>query len=638
MSDTFQSPRLAAGLERVLVLPGLDPNIRSRRNRQGWMIGREDDLRNVEQALDVPGRLRTLAKRNRLAVDPDGLRKLISYIEEAELLDSWSLDEALYDTKGCNLRLMPSLNELSCISTNENNLIIVAAVDQVLHFRIFDDAGKIVVDTNENRLKNRVQQITELREQLESLWPRHNNLTGNEKNGVITAVRLIIGNIYRKKIDKRFKRWLSGDVRTTDEAALESLARTVKKEFLRELDGKHPTIRLDSSLDEITKALQGGSRVPRATREARTVICHGWPGVGKSTLAAAVAHDLARHQNRSRAFPHGILWVALGSSPKVDSELALWRNRVAEAFGEQTPGGGPSANDVEFLRNALRDRHVLIVIDDAWSVADARKLMVGGPSCATLITTRRQDIAVELLGQNGVMHFLDVLSPDSALELLEARLENVLKDQLEDAEIEKPANQKAFRDLVGMEKLETVGLSDGDVGSADRLPSLERLPMAIEVAATWLALKRRVPYEFPEAINMLRRKIREILDQTPPENAMKFMKDCPPTVYALLQLSADALDSVDRDRFKRFGAVQPPKPAIFDLMLLSRIWKVPSVDDAKALLSPLLNGGLIQAIHGKHTQDKLYWMHAMVAELAIKLYQEEMPQAGQKAIQIGKAT
>ena len=53
-----------------------------------------------------------------------------------------------------DLRLMSSLNDVSGIPTENKNLIIVAAVNKVLHFRIFDDHGKVIVDTNEKELTN----------------------------------------------------------------------------------------------------------------------------------------------------------------------------------------------------------------------------------------------------------------------------------------------------------------------------------------------------------------------------------------------------------------------------------------------------------------------------------------------------
>jgi hypothetical protein len=86
---------------------------------------------------------------------------------------------------------MSAVNGVSRIPTEGKNLVVVAVVDQVLHFRIFDGDGKMVVDTDEKRLTERVRPIQELRNQLERLWPSH-ELTGNEKGRVITAVTSII--------------------------------------------------------------------------------------------------------------------------------------------------------------------------------------------------------------------------------------------------------------------------------------------------------------------------------------------------------------------------------------------------------------------------------------------------------------
>jgi hypothetical protein len=71
------------------------------------------------------------------------------------------------------------------------NLIIVANLDHVLYFRIFDGDGDLVVDTNEKRLSAQSQQIADLRKELESLWPLE-KLTESEKVRVIAAVTSIV--------------------------------------------------------------------------------------------------------------------------------------------------------------------------------------------------------------------------------------------------------------------------------------------------------------------------------------------------------------------------------------------------------------------------------------------------------------
>ena len=92
-----------------------------------------------------------------------------------------------------DLRLMSSLNGVSGIPTKGKNLIIVAAVNNVLHFRIFDGDGKVVVDTDEKGLTEQARQIEDLRKQLESLWLPH-ELTRSDKDRVITAVTSIVGH------------------------------------------------------------------------------------------------------------------------------------------------------------------------------------------------------------------------------------------------------------------------------------------------------------------------------------------------------------------------------------------------------------------------------------------------------------
>jgi hypothetical protein len=111
---------------------------------------------------------------------------------------------------GCDLRLMSSLNDVSGIPTEGKNLIIVAAVNNVLHFRIFDGVGKVVVDTDQTGLTEQARQIEDLRMQLESLWPPQ-ELTRSESGRVITAVTSIVGRtlscIYCLNTDDLMQYW-----------------------------------------------------------------------------------------------------------------------------------------------------------------------------------------------------------------------------------------------------------------------------------------------------------------------------------------------------------------------------------------------------------------------------------------------
>jgi ferredoxin len=94
--------------------------------------------------------------------------------------------------KEADLRLMPSLNEVSGIPAEGTNLIIVAAVNNALHFRVFDAEGKVGMDADENGLTEKAERIEALRKQLDGLWPPH-TLTREEAGPVIATVMSIVG-------------------------------------------------------------------------------------------------------------------------------------------------------------------------------------------------------------------------------------------------------------------------------------------------------------------------------------------------------------------------------------------------------------------------------------------------------------
>jgi Heparan-alpha-glucosaminide N-acetyltransferase, catalytic len=112
------------------------------------------------------------------------LISLVMYAGEDVEFKKWSP----YD----DLRLISSANDVGALPRRGKNLIVVADVRDALHFRGFDSEGKIVVDTDQNGLPEKVQQIADLRRQLESLWPPH-ELTANEKDPLVAAVTSIAG-------------------------------------------------------------------------------------------------------------------------------------------------------------------------------------------------------------------------------------------------------------------------------------------------------------------------------------------------------------------------------------------------------------------------------------------------------------
>jgi hypothetical protein len=96
----------------------------------------------------------------------------------------------LYNSyRTARLRLMPSLKTDGDIPTRGRNLIVVAAVNDVLHFRIFHD-GKIVLDSNEKALKKKPEPIKVLKEKLEPLWSKA--LSTSDEDALLNALSSIV--------------------------------------------------------------------------------------------------------------------------------------------------------------------------------------------------------------------------------------------------------------------------------------------------------------------------------------------------------------------------------------------------------------------------------------------------------------
>lgn len=125
---------------------------------------------------------------------------------------------------------------------------------------------------------------------------------------------------------------------------------------------------------------------------------NGLPGIGKTTLAVAVATD---EQVQTR-FRDGILWVGLGPHPNVPSQLARWGKLLGI-----TPKDVENVNSrqswAQALRAAIGTRHLLLVIDDAWSAEDALPFQVGSAHCAHLLTTRLPQVAFAFAQQGTIV-------------------------------------------------------------------------------------------------------------------------------------------------------------------------------------------------------------------------------------------
>jgi tetratricopeptide (TPR) repeat protein len=158
----------------------------------------------------------------------------------------------------------------------------------------------------------------------------------------------------------------------------------------------------EALLEDMIRRLNGG--------ENAALSASGKGGVGKTTVAVAIAHSQAIYQH----FTDGVLWAGLGPKPDVMSALASW----GDALKTDVTGYVDADQRAWAIRNAIGLRRFLLVVDDAWQKEAALALRCGGPNCRHLLTTRDDTIARAFAGATGTERVPE-LEETPAFELLQ---------------------------------------------------------------------------------------------------------------------------------------------------------------------------------------------------------------------------
>jgi hypothetical protein len=323
----------------------------------------------------------------------------------------------------------------------------------------------------------------------------------------------------------------------------------------------------EDDLDELHQRLTGQADITLLTA------VRGWPGVGKTTLAAAAAHD-ARLQE---AFSDGVLWTALGPEPDVLFGLGDWLMALGDDPRPHTSVEGRGNR----LAAMLHNKQMLLIVDDVWDAAHTRPFCVGGNKCRTLITTRHPEVARDLGLPDQAIYLLEILTDEEALELLR-RL----------------APKAVALDPDGTQRL---------------VHELQGLPLALQVAGRLLAAEAAMGWGIGDLLEELAEGKR-ILEAKAPADRTDVANQSTPTVAALLQQSTDRLDEVIRERFALLG-IFVSKPATFDTPAAGAAW---DVEDPKPTLRILVARGLLEPAAGGRFQ-----MHALLTAHAKSMLDEE---------------
>lgn len=306
------------------------------------------------------------------------------------------------------------------------------------------------------------------------------------------------------------------------------------------------------------------------------VVVRGWPGVGKTTLARAIAHS----PELALAFPDGVLWAALGPAPQILSEILAWGRSLGEESILHCKDVAEASHRVAGL---LRSRRMLLIIDDAWDVSHVQPFEVGGRECAMLVTTRLTSVADALAPSPGDIYHLDVLSADDSLALLHTLAPSVVDGHHEEC-----------RDLVH---------------------ELEGLPLALQVAGRLLRAEQARGWSVRELLAELRRDVSRLLNAQAPADTAASPGEVSPTVAALLRKSTDCLDAATR---KQFAYLAPfaPRPATFELEDIMSVWKTSEANTRQAI-DTLVDRGLLEPLG-----DGDYQIHQVLVQHANLLLKE----------------
>ncbi|MBN3893256.1 MAG: hypothetical protein HWQ43_30405 [Nostoc sp. JL31] len=342
--------------------------------------------------------------------------------------------------------------------------------------------------------------------------------------------------------------------------------------------------RPEYSDDLKTRLLNGSSS------DSRTLVItaiHGLGSVGKSTLAAALAHN-AEIQSR---FCDGILWATLGQQPNVLALLSGWVQALGDYSFKPTSIEATSTH----LRTLLYDKAVLLVVDDAWNTEDAQAFNFGGTRCQVLVTTREGHIADALAANT---YSLDIMKPDQAMELL---------------------TKKLRREITGTERHSAENLAKG-VGY---------LPLALELAAaeiacgtTWNELLADIQQEVARLTSFDRPEAEEITD----EASLKRL-----SLTASLNLSVKRMPPEKQQHFSWLGVL--PEDVNINKMMAATLWQMDKRDAARAIQSEYYRAKALNALADKlppellpealaaaraiqHESDRVYALTALADSLS----------------------
>jgi hypothetical protein len=217
-----------------------------------------------------------------------------------------------------------------------------------------------------------------------------------------------------------------------------------------------------------------------------------------------------------------------------------------------------------------------------WEPADAQPLLVTGPRCRVLLTTRAPGVG-KALTNPGRNVSVDVLSPGSAQELLF----NLCPDLAEDSR----------------------------AAALDLCRKLEYHPLALTLTGRLLDAESGVPDAMKKLLAILTEDAGARLSLKQDEHRSGVAGDGPVSLAQILGLSVDRLDPKLRYRFA-LSCFLGGDPVLWTLDEAEAVWQC-SPREAELTTLAFVQRGLVERRGGD------YWMHALLHDYAESLWRNE---------------
>ncbi|MGR0480978.1 MAG: NB-ARC domain-containing protein [Candidatus Electronema sp. V4] len=169
--------------------------------------------------------------------------------------------------------------------------------------------------------------------------------------------------------------------------------------------------------------LAEGTQTVGITGKRQHVGVQGMGGLGKSVLAAALAHD----EDVRAAFPDGIFWLRF----RQDADDAYLLEQQAEILKILAPDQLPDtlAYGENLLNLALQDKRCLFIADDLWDSKHLRHFNIKSSGCRFLLTTRNAEVIKKTGAHRCELGLLNEKQAREFLALSSGCAENALPDE-----------------------------------------------------------------------------------------------------------------------------------------------------------------------------------------------------------------